>query len=89
VIGAFDRELDLSTYRVSIGKDCRRSSTRRLIKGEQVVTPEVQAPAHVVNLMGALKRSLNAVSAGKKEPAKAGLSKRQPARLEGGRRKTG
>jgi non-homologous end joining protein Ku len=74
---------------MSIGKDCRRSSTRRLTKGEQVVTPEVQAPAHVVNLMGALKRSLNAVSAGKKEPAKAGLSKHQPARLEGGRRKTG
>jgi hypothetical protein len=45
------------------------------IKGEQVVTPAVEVPSNVVNLMDALKKSLNAVSA-KKQPAKAALPKR-------------
>jgi hypothetical protein len=36
-----------------------------------VVAPEVEAPPKVVNLMEALKRSLDAVSIKKKAPAKA------------------
>ena len=35
------------------------------------MAPTVEAPARVVNLMDALKKSLDAVSTGKKKPAKA------------------
>ena len=35
------------------------------------MAPAVEAPAKVVNLMDALRKSLDAVSAGKKRPAKA------------------
>ena len=38
--------------------------------GEEVVAPEVQEPPKVVDLMEALRRSLNTVSADKKKPAK-------------------
>jgi DNA end-binding protein Ku len=41
------------------------------IAGQETVTPEVEAPARVVNLMDALKKSLDAVSAAKKRPVKA------------------
>jgi non-homologous end joining protein Ku len=40
-----------------------------------VVAPEVEEPAKVVDLMEALRRSLNTVSAEKKKPAKADLPK--------------
>jgi non-homologous end joining protein Ku len=40
------------------------------IAGEEIVAPVTAAPAPVVNLMDALKKSLNAVSATTKRPAK-------------------
>ena len=44
------------------------------IAGEEVVAPApVEAPQNVVNLMDALRKSLDAVSAGKKKTAKAEL----------------
>jgi len=39
-----------------------------------VIVPTVEAPPKVVNLMEALKKSLDAVSARKKEPAKAAVA---------------
>jgi non-homologous end joining protein Ku len=41
------------------------------IAGQEVVAPALQATPHVVNLMDALKKSLDAVSTAKKRPAKA------------------
>ena len=41
--------------------------------GEEIVETEEEAPAKVVDLMEALRRSLETVSAGKKTPAKATL----------------
>jgi non-homologous end joining protein Ku len=41
------------------------------VAGEEIVTPEAEAPPKVVNLMEALKKSLDAVSTTKKKPAKA------------------
>jgi DNA end-binding protein Ku len=74
VISAFDRQLDLSTYH-----DAYREGLQQIIgakiKGEQIVTPHAEAPPNVVNLMDALKKSLNAVSAAKKPAAKAALPK--------------
>jgi DNA end-binding protein Ku len=45
------------------------------VAGEDVVAPETQDPPKVVDLMEALRRSLDAVSAEKKKPAKAALKK--------------
>jgi non-homologous end joining protein Ku len=43
------------------------------------VAPEVEEPPKVVDLMEALRRSLDAVSADKKKPAKAKLVEAEPA----------
>jgi DNA end-binding protein Ku len=70
VISTFEGPLNLADY-----KDEYREGLQRIIDakiaGEEIVAPSVEAPARVVNLMDALKRSLDAVSAGKKKPAKA------------------
>jgi DNA end-binding protein Ku len=71
VIQTFEQPLNLSDY-----KDEYREGLQRIIDakiaGEDFVAPAVEAPPKVVNLMEALKKSLDAVSAGKKTPAKAG-----------------
>src|SRR5947209_11056649 len=71
VIQTFEGPLDLATY-----KDEYREGLQRIIDakiaGEQVVSAAApNAPPKIVNLMEALTKSLNAVSAGKKKPAKA------------------
>ena len=74
VIGTFEGPLDLSDY-----KDEYREGLQRIIDakiaGEEIVAPSIEAPTKVVNLMDALKKSLNAVSAAKKRPAKVTISK--------------
>jgi len=74
VIATFDAELNLRDY-----KDEYKDGLRRIIDakiaGEEIVVPEVEEPARVVDLMEALKRSLDAVSQRKKKPAKADLAK--------------
>jgi DNA end-binding protein Ku len=76
VIGTFDAPLDLASY-----KDEYREGLQRIIDakiaGQEIVAPTVEAPPRVVNLMDALKKSLDAVSATKKRPAKAAVA--QPA----------
>jgi DNA end-binding protein Ku len=70
VIETFDAPLDLATY-----KDEYREGLQRIIDakvaGEEVVAPAFEPPAKVVNLMEALKKSLDAVSTTKKKTAKA------------------
>ena len=70
VIDTFDAPLNLADY-----KDEYREGLQRIIEakiaGEEVVAPSVEAPPKVVNLMEALKKSLDAVSTGKKTPARA------------------
>jgi DNA end-binding protein Ku len=74
VVATFDAELNLKDY-----KDEYREGLRQIIDakiaGEEVVAPEVQEPPKVVDLMEALRRSLDAVSADKKKPAKADIPK--------------
>ncbi len=69
VIATFDAPLDLATY-----KDEYREGLQRIIDakiaGEEFVSPPVEAPPKVVNLMEALKKSLDAVSTAKKPQAK-------------------
>src|SRR6266498_2655997 len=70
VIATFEGPLNLSDYR-----DEYREGLQRIIEakiaGEEIVAPSVEAPPKVVNLMEALKKSLDSVSATKKKPAKA------------------
>ena len=70
VISTFESELNLKDY-----KDEYREGLRRIIDakvaGEEIVAPDVQEPPRVVDLMEALRRSLDSVSQEKKKPAKA------------------
>jgi DNA end-binding protein Ku len=74
VIENFEGELDLSEY-----KDAYQEELQRIIEakiaGEEVVATEEQAPPKVVNLMDALRQSLDRVSTGKKKSAKAEIEK--------------
>jgi len=67
VIETFEGPLDLASY-----KDEYREGLQQIIDakiaGEEVVAPAIEAPPKVVNLMEALRKSLDAVSAGKKRP---------------------
>src|SRR5690349_8987798 len=70
VIETFEAPLNLKDY-----KDEYREGLQEIIDakiaGREVVAPEVEEPPKVVNLMEALKKSLDRVSEKKKSPAKA------------------
>jgi DNA end-binding protein Ku len=72
VVATFDSELNLKDY-----KDEYREGLRKIIDakiaGEEIVATEVEDPPKVVDLMEALRRSLDSVSLEKKKPAKAGI----------------
>jgi DNA end-binding protein Ku len=74
VISTFDAELNLKDYKDEYKEGLRKIIDAK-IAGEEIVAPDVQEPARVVDLMEALKRSLDSVSAEKKKPAKADLKK--------------
>src|SRR6476620_7005171 len=69
----FEGPLDLANY-----KDEYREGLQRIIDakvaGEEVVAAPVEAPPRVVNLMEALRKSLNAVYTPKKKQAKASVA---------------
>jgi DNA end-binding protein Ku len=69
VITAFDAPLDLANYR-----DEYRAQLQRIIDakvaGDEIVGPVAEPAPAPVNLLDALKRSLQAVSAAKKKPAR-------------------
>ena len=68
VIGTFEGEVDLKEY-----QDAYQAGLREIIdakvEGREFVAPEVEAPPKVVNLMEALRKSLDRVSAPKKKMA--------------------
>jgi DNA end-binding protein Ku len=79
VIETFEQPLNLADY-----KDEYREGLQRIIDakiaGEEVVSTTPEAPPKVVNLMDALKKSLDSVSANKKRPAKVAAEKAAPAK---------
>jgi DNA end-binding protein Ku len=77
VIETFDAPLDLATYRDEYREGLQKIIDAK-IAGEEVVAPTVEAPPKVVNLMDALKKSLDAVSVEKKKPAKIAVAKAPP-----------
>ncbi len=74
VIETFDRPIDLATYKDEY-RDGLQGIIDAKIAGREVVAPEVEAPPKVVNLMEALRKSLDRVSADKKKTASAMVMK--------------
>jgi DNA end-binding protein Ku len=73
VVDMFDGELNLKDYKDEYKEELRKIIDAR-IAGEEYVAQEVEeAPSNVVDLMAALRKSLDAASSAKKKPAKAAL----------------
>jgi DNA end-binding protein Ku len=70
IIESFEGPLDLKTYKDEYQEGLKAIIDAK-IAGQEIVAPAAEAPPKVVNLMEALKKSLDAVSAQKKRPAKA------------------
>jgi DNA end-binding protein Ku len=70
IIESFEGPLDLATYKDEYQEGLKGIIDAK-IAGQEIVAPAAEAPAKVVNLMDALRKSLDAVSAQKKKPAKA------------------
>jgi DNA end-binding protein Ku len=85
VISTFARKLDLGDYRDEYREGLQKIIDAK-IAGEEVVAPAMEMPPKVVNLMEALRKSLDTVSASKKKPVKAELPKK-PMRAEPKRRR--
>jgi DNA end-binding protein Ku len=68
VMGTFEGEVDLQEYRDDYQVGLREIIDAK-IEGREIVAQEVEAPPKVVNLMDALRRSLDTISSKKKTPA--------------------
>ena len=71
MIGTFEGNVDLETYRDDYQVGLREIIDAK-IEGREIVAQEVEAPPKVVNLMDALRKSLDSISSTKKktsEPA--------------------
>ena len=71
VIESFEGELDLADYKDEYQEGLRQIIDAK-VAGEEIVAPAEEAPPKVVDLMEALRRSLDQVSSGKKKTAKVG-----------------
>ena len=70
VLAEYEGEIDFSKYRDTY-EDALRQMIEAKIEGEEIVAPKTEAPPRVVNLMDALRKSLDQVSRDRKKPAKA------------------
>jgi DNA end-binding protein Ku len=70
VIESFEGELNLADYKDEYQEGLRQIIDAK-VAGEEIVAPVEEAPPKVVDLMEALRRSLDQVSTGKKKTAKA------------------
>jgi DNA end-binding protein Ku len=86
VISTFESDLNLKDY-----KDEYKEGLRQIIEakvaGEEIVAPEVEEPPKVVDLMEALRRSLNAVSTEKKKTARAAIAAPKAKTANGARKR--
>jgi len=70
VMQTFEGDLDFAAYKDEY-QDGLREIVDAKVAGREIVAPEVEAPPKVVNLMEALRKSLDTISAQKKKPAAA------------------
>jgi DNA end-binding protein Ku len=68
VIGTFEGELDFREYRDEYQEGLREIIDAK-VEGREIVAQAIEAPPKVVNLMDALRKSLDTISASKKKPA--------------------
>lgn len=68
VIGTFEGQVELADYRDEY-QDGLREIIDAKVAGREFIAPAVEEPPKVVNLMEALRRSLDQVSANRKKPA--------------------
>jgi len=68
VIGTFEGDVDFASYRDEYQNGLREIIDAK-IEGRDIVAPEVEAPPKVVNLMEALRKSLDSINTSKKKPA--------------------
>ncbi|HZT78287.1 MAG TPA: Ku protein [Vicinamibacterales bacterium] len=66
VMATFEGEANLDTYKDEYQVGLREIIDAK-IEGREIVAPEVEAPPKVVNLMEALRKSLDSIGAGKKK----------------------
>ena len=77
VVDMFDGELNLADYKDEYKEELRKIIDAR-VAGEEYVGAEVEEPpTNVVDLMAALRKSLDAASSSKKKPAKAELPEKK------------
>jgi DNA end-binding protein Ku len=70
VLAEYEGEIDFSKYRDTY-EDALRQMIDAKIAGEEIVAAKTEAPPRVVNLMDALRKSLDQVSRDRKKPARA------------------
>ena len=75
VIGNFEGDIDLGGFEDQYQAELR-SVIDAKIAGEEFVVHETEAPAKVVDLMAALRKSLDSVSESKKKPAKSAAARK-------------
>jgi len=80
VMNTFEGDLDFDSYRDEYQVGLREIIDAK-IEGREIVAPEVEAPPKVVNLMDALRKSLDSISSTKKKavPATAASRSREQA----------
>ena len=66
VMGTFEGEVDLQEYRDDYQVGLREIIDAK-IEGHEIVAQEIEAPPKVVNLMDALRKSLDTISSTKKK----------------------
>jgi DNA end-binding protein Ku len=66
VMGTFEGELDFAAYKDEYQEGLREIIEAK-VEGREIVAPEVEAPPKVVNLMDALRKSLDSISATRKK----------------------
>ena len=86
VIGNFEGNLNLEEYRDEYQEELQRIIDAK-IAGEEVVATAEETPPKVVNLMDALRQSLDRVSTGKKKTAKIPEAVEKPAKAAPAKRR--
>ena len=76
VVEMYSGELNLDDYKDEYKEELRRVINAKVAGEEVVATEAPEAPSNVVDLMAALRKSLDAVSASKKPTAKATYRRR-------------
>jgi DNA end-binding protein Ku len=79
VMGTFEGDVDFGSYRDEY-QDGLRQIIDAKIEGREIVTPEVEGPPKVVNLMEALRKSLDTLSASKNKPQRIDMRPKKRAR---------